>query len=94
MRPTLRTEPDHKAMMLNPDRWPQWPFLPVKNYRRDIPGYPWDGMPNCGLMVFFDNVPPTVFMTSLYDMKPGWTDGPQLKYASIDELLAQGWIVD
>jgi hypothetical protein len=75
-------------MMSDPDKWPAWPFLPLKKpgqsaktgeyaylYNDDLNAYP----------------KITCFKGLMYDHKP---DNDRVEFASFTELLNQGWRVD
>jgi hypothetical protein len=80
----MMEEYDHKAMMLDPNRWPQWPVLPVKQFG--------SGFPECGVMVESDGIQPKVYLTNLFALD--LANAEVKEYEDIDELLADGWVVD
>ena len=79
---------DSRKMVLNPDRWPRWPLLPLKRTN------PKGGMPDCV----------TLADDPILGKFPVWEgtifDGPLTGrkvikvYQNVDELLADGWRVD
>ena len=78
---------------MEPRCWPKWPVLPVKNYREpgDIPGFPKQGVlidtPNRLLTI--------VYMVNMYMLNAQPIEQvPQVKFDSVDDLLAAGWEVD
>ena len=77
-------------MMTNTMNWPNFPVLPVKRYTKE------SCMPEAGIMV-----PdlPTVFVVNMWDLKSGvlkdqLKDVPKKEYATYQELIADGWVVD
>jgi len=81
------------AMILNPNQWPQWPYLPLKNRRiRDASGHMAQGVlreagllePRAGIFEFAEGAN----LFALDEFQGTWTP--------IDpaELLANGWEVD
>lgn len=80
-----------KEMMLNPTAWPGWPYLAVK---RDKNNYL-----ECGFMIAVKGYETTVFLMNIWDFctqkeRPKFEDIPHANYKNIDELMADGWIVD
>lgn len=76
-------------MMLNPLRWPRWPWLPVKRYL--------GGRMECGLLYADDST--EVILGNLYALEPGLKTLAERglaskKYESVDALVADGWEVD
>jgi len=88
---------DHRAMMLDQNRWPCWPVLPVKR-RSSRPG----SMPDCGLMTTYPEKRWSVVMVNMWQLgtctvQEIYDNCPperRYDYASVDELLADGWEVD
>lgn len=85
------TNQDHIEMINDEDRWPCWPALPVKNNQIEEVG---DIHPICGL-IFSGNLTTVVklnlfmgFTEELYNKAKKW------KYNSVEELIADGWVVD
>lgn len=75
-----------RRLIADPDSWPNWPLLPVKNKQlRDTTGFPRIGVllaGNTGLVVegnMFEGIE---------------KDAPSWKYDSVDAMLAAGWEVD
>lgn len=81
--PTAQAERDkHRAMMLDPQRWPRWPWLPIKRRGHNQPGT------ECAAIYADDTVegePVTVKFP-----RPGQ---PKV-YTDVDAVLDDGWIVD
>lgn len=76
---------DREMILNGEDQWPCWPLLPVKNtIRKDETGFP-------ELGVIVAGKPLAVRLSCLFDFNP---DAPAKQYASIEDLLADGWIVD
>lgn len=85
MKPTPTTD---REMILSPNHWSQWPFLPMKR--------PQDRDPSCGLVlgeptdgdvVFFVPGANIWHIDDDYNMKHG-------QLIKVDDLLAEGWKVD
>ena len=81
----------------NPRLWPQYPFLPV---RRHPPGNN-----ECQLGLLYDargvsgtyGLSATVFLVNLFDVPPieaEFLARPRCVYDTIEELAADGWVVD
>lgn len=82
-----------KEIIESPDRWPQYPFLTVKRE-----GWIDDNFANPkNLGVLHVSDPTVVIRINMY-MIPQLSDEDLAKrcvdYSSIEELLADGWIVD
>lgn len=83
-----------RNFIANPDNWPCWPFLPVK--RRD------NSLENGNLGVLLSTAEHKagkmiVYLAYMFD----WPQTPEgvksikrIEYASVDDLLADGWMVD
>ena len=77
-------------LIMNPDKWPCWPVLPVKRYR----GH---GMPECGY-IYYDREQNDksyegrviVRVGDIYNAK---REDPKTEYASITEFQDAGWLV-
>lgn len=82
---------DHD-MMHNPSNWPRWPHLPIKNNRDREPGE----FPRLGVLVdfaSFDEMPDPHFVEgSIYQITPDEIKAAPA--ADLDQLLADGWVVD
>lgn len=80
----IPTRDEEKAMMTEPGRWPQWPFLPVKK----------DGATTVGYLTeqtWEQPIEPVVWLGNLFAASEQVV--PR-RYGSFDELLDDGWIVD
>ena len=83
---------DDRAMVLNPNKWPRWPFLPMKR-----PGN--HGPECCFLVQQKELILYKTYMFGLDDL-PGDTFAEKVKdvktyrYDNVDALLADGWVVD
>lgn len=79
-----------REMMLSPVKWPRWPMLPVK--RPAVHGI------DCAfLLATKDNYVANETFTLYHGYIYGQPDIKTLKttvYSSIDELLADKWVVD
>ncbi len=80
----------------HPDRWPQWPVLPV------VRRHP-DGAMDCGVLYDFVNTSgrrgfsATVLLCNVFllpDTEEGLLALPREVYDSPDELVGAGWTVD
>ena len=87
-----RTEADHLEMMRHADRWPMWPYLPLKNRRRKCEMFP--DMSATGIMLEGDSgaAKPTVYLgvLGLGDIREWKVE----EYASLEAVLLAGWEVD
>ena len=86
------SEEDRK-MMADPRTWPSWPMLPVKRAK--------DHDLEPGFMVAIQGKLTTVFLVNPWAIWAGerkfkevLKNGPKKEYKSLDELLADGWVVD
>lgn len=87
--------PDDKEFMLNPRKWPNWPYQTIKNNHNRKPG----AFPRCGLLVEFSgpsediaNADIRFVEANLYSVT--MEDLAKAEKISIDKLLADGWVVD
>ena len=82
-----------KEFIQEPLKWPHWPILPLKRYANST-HY------ECSCIIsqesyYTTDGPITVFHCSMYRLNDKWLeDHKQTTYASIDDLLADGWRVD
>lgn len=69
--------------------WPVWPSLPVKSYKDKKPGE----FPECGFM--YAGHGPKVYLVNMM-MANGrkFADMPRKEYATYQELVDDGWVVD
>jgi hypothetical protein len=91
-----RAGPRDLQYFVNPDRWPQWPFLPL--IRPSL-----EGRTQCGIL--YDargasgsyGFSTTVFLSNLFALPRREADFlalPRLSYDTLDELADDGWSVD
>ena len=74
-----------KEFILNSDNWPSWPHLPMKRGES----------PNQELGVMVAGNPQTIFLINLYEINPEtFKTCKSIIYTSIDDLLADGWMID
>jgi hypothetical protein len=76
--------------MLDPNRWPRWPYLPVKKYPVGMS----HGMPDTGVVL---EGKPTVYIANLYALPrtpEGWEALQKHEYLTFQALVNDGWIVD
>lgn len=79
-----RLGPGDDLLMINsPDRWPCWPILPMKNRKNREPR---------DLGIILDGQPTTILVGCLG--LTDWEKAERIRYNSVEELLADGWIVD
>lgn len=85
---------DDKAMMSSPDRWPRWPWLPMK---RHVNGH---SDLDLGLLHAdaFPDQPCKIYKGNLFEGKlhyfPLADQAFWSEYPNFDAVLADGWIVD
>ncbi len=75
----------HRSMMLDPERWPAWPFLPLKRY---VEGAGLDvavlaAAPRDGRTVAFA-------VGNMFDR----TTVERVEKRTVESVLADGWVVD
>lgn len=76
---------EDKEMILNPDSWPSWPFLPVKSTtKKELSGWPL-----LGTILSYDVT--KVKLVNMYDYSK---NADIISYDSVDDLLADGWVID
>ena len=76
-----------KKMILSRE-WPMGGFLPLKRRDNDL------DKKNLGFLYVWDTEL-IVYHQYVYGLEKGWkSTGPMTRYASVDELLADGWVVD
>lgn len=79
-----RIDRDDKAMIQDPDRWPAWPFLPMK--QRNMNDSPMAG--------FFHN-DSLVDDTVIFYLGNMWGPSDAVKTdLTVEQVLADGWVVD
>lgn len=79
------------AMMLNPDKWPLWPFLPLKNLKEREGGWP---KPAVLYSPYTKNN--TLYLhegKSLHD-KLNSSEAKKVTKEELREMIAAGWVVD
>src|SRR4051812_43545449 len=90
MKPeALSPEQRSLEFLRTPDEWPNWPLCPVKkrlitNVANDV-----------GLVAEGPSGPePVVFLCNLWRVKEDFANAVQVKYESLEALVADGWRVD
>lgn len=83
---------DDRAFILNYDRWPVWPYLPLKRRNNSLEDK------NLGVLCAdgFKNGF-TIYHVYLFDLPRTaelFMASPQSHYKTVDDLLSDGWIVD
>lgn len=81
---------DDLAMMKDPALWPVYPYLPVKKPSPD------GGWPTLGVLIE-DATEATVFFTNMFELpltEAQLIKVPKKEYASFEDMVADGWIVD
>jgi hypothetical protein len=72
----------HLEMMNNPDRWPVWPLLPLIKGKDEL-----------GVLLQSEGGY-VVLLANLYMLPKALDRAPQIKYASTEAIVADGWMVD
>lgn len=80
---------DDVAFLKDVNRWPNWPICPVKRYENV------HSFPLCGVTFATDTKP----MVKILNMFGGWSQeefdkAKTFNYNSIEEMVADGWVVD
>jgi hypothetical protein len=88
----------HKDMISDPDKWPRWPFLPLKRILPDLNpprnfvfGIVFDGERGSDQAGF------TVRFANIFHMPQTLEEYQQLNYCfyrDADALIDDGWVVD
>lgn len=86
--------------MKDASTWPLWPLLPIKNKQRDWKQQ--DGWPTLGTLANYKSgfePEPIVYKESVDEMivelrNPEFKPSILKRYASLAELVDDGWIVD
>jgi len=82
---------DDRSFIQNPNRWPQWPFLPIKRRDKTLANK------NLGILCDTEDSKIIVYHVNLFDLpKVSLSDPsiPKTNYDSIDALLIDDWEVD
>lgn len=82
----MYTETDDLNMMQTPNRWPQWPVLPLKKRKRERKDEDFGFLREAGLS---GTVPPVVHIGNIFG---GEVTG-KVEYDSLDDV-AREWEVD
>lgn len=76
---------DDKAFILDPDKWPHWPVLPVKRIK--------DTQMDLGCLLDTGKI--IVVLSNMWALKnTPISEQKSITYRTVDELLADGWRVD
>jgi hypothetical protein len=79
-----------REAILNSDKWPNWPFLPVKRRRGGR-------HPEVGVLLANDKSL-TVYIINLFQIRNGKSLAEQVSvmysYPTVSEMLTEGWVVD
>jgi hypothetical protein len=78
------SEERSKQMILDEERWPQWPFLPMKQP-------PKDGQLSKLGCLLGGGPPYYVLHSNFFKIEK---DAPRDKYETVDGILQAGWVVD
>lgn len=78
-----------RNMMKNPNNWPMWPLLPLKNHRDCEPGQ----LPRIGVLVA-PHAGDVRFLPDKNVQDVTTDDLAGVPQADVDELLDDGWVVD
>jgi len=84
---------DDRGMILHPDLWPKWPYLPLKRTIYDEEGN-WKDL-ECG--VIFENTKFNIYLVNLFMLPKTEEEFRATKhysYNNVDDLIADKWIVD
>ena len=94
-------EPSEKGFMENPDLWPRWPLCPVKNHKRDFHDVKAFGVLIASKDPRWPNEPimPVIVHVNLWscagkNLQAILDENAKTEYASLDALVADGWVVD
>jgi hypothetical protein len=82
-----------RNMMKNPNNWPIWPVLPIKNHRDRKPGQ----FPRLGALIDVgpaDGTPEPHFVEGCIYQDTTFEGAKAAPKADIDKLIADGWVVD
>lgn len=81
---------DDRAFIINPELWPRWPHLPMKKPSRS------GGWPQLGVLVDSSLVGELRFPAELHISDGASPSKVQevKTFASVEAILADGWIVD
>ena len=93
------TTRDDAAMIRDTDRWPAWPCLPLKRRNNSLEDK------NLGVLLATEEHRRAVngrgklrvyhgYIFSLPKTQEQWDATPRTEYDTIEELLADGWMVD
>jgi hypothetical protein len=84
MKPTPKST---RGMILSPNDWPRWPVLPMKRHG--------DRKPNCGLIIGDPSDGKVWFVpgANAFRADQEFIDKNAIRI-TIDDLIAQGWMVD
>lgn len=93
-----KKQPTDLECMGNDRRWGLWPYLPIKRTLKD------QSVPEFGLLWAYDvarnkhnKTPISVFGAFVYRLPPTREDflaTKKLEYANLEDLVAEGWIID
>jgi hypothetical protein len=81
-----------REFLADPNKWPNWPYLPMKKY-------PKGGVGNSvlGIVVEGVDLKSVVYETNLFSLPKtpeGWVALPKHEYITLQALMNDGWIVD
>jgi len=80
------------ALISNPDKWPLWPFLPMKRlghvFSREGHGFLHNNR------MRGPHTDATIYMGHLSDVDGPIKDRETKKYDSIEAMVRDGWVVD
>jgi hypothetical protein len=85
----IDVDKDDRGMILHPNLWPKWPYLPVKR-RLEGGSFPETGVIWIGTKF-------NIYFVNLFDMPKSAEEFKatnHIPYNNVDELIADGWIVD
>ena len=75
-----------RAMIQNPDDWPRWPILPMKRRRH--------GGSEMGIILAGHST--MIYHCNMFDprLKTDHASIKKTNYATVTDLLADGWMID
>lgn len=84
---TKRKLPSDLEFIADPDRWPMWPLLPLKRHKAG------ETTPECVVCIRTEEGWP-IFNVNPWRL-PDYLEEHLIKtYASAEEVVADGWVVD
>ena len=81
-----------KELIMSPINWLRWPVLPMKRPDKENKF----GIQIGVMRAMSGEIGTTIYLMGMYSIKEytDWKKVPKVVYKDVDELLANGWIVD